>query len=56
MGAGLQQNEGKQWGPETWRYMTNSSHNKVFKNAAECSAKKLESNKKKQKPRDIAAH
>ena len=30
MGAGLQQNMVKEWGPELWRQMTNSSPNKVF--------------------------
>ena len=30
MGAGLQQNLGKEWGPQVWRTMTQSSPNKVF--------------------------
>ena len=47
MGAGLQQNEGKQWGPNSWRQMTNSSPNKVFKDAAELSAERLKKDNKR---------
>lgn len=47
MGAGLQQNRGKQWGPEIWKQITTSSPNPFFINAAERSAKKLESDKKR---------
>ena len=48
MGAGLQQNIGKNWGPSAWKEMACSSPNKVFCNTAERSAKKA-SNEKKQK-------
>lgn len=47
MGAGLQQNEGKQWGPEVWGEMTNSPPNEVFVDTAERSAKKLASDNKR---------
>ena len=30
MGAGLQQNEGKEWGPGHWKEMTNRSPSKIF--------------------------
>ncbi len=41
MGAGLQQNMGKQWGPAIWRDMTNSLPNEVYTDTAERSAKNL---------------
>ena len=41
MGAGLQQNMGKQWGPEIWEKMTNSIPNQVFSDTAERSAENL---------------
>ena len=41
MGAGLQQNIGKKWGPACWMDMTDSPPNDVFVDAAECSAKKV---------------
>ena len=41
MGAGLQQNMGKQWGPSTWSKMTESYPNQIFTDTAEHSAKKL---------------
>ena len=41
MGAGLQQNMGKEWGPTVWSKMTESSPNPVFTDAAERSAKKV---------------
>ena len=40
MGAGLQQNMGKEWGPGLWKEMTNTSPSKVFSDAANRSAKK----------------
>lgn len=39
MGAGLQQNMGKEWGPQAWRNMTYSSPNKIFTDTAQHSAK-----------------
>ena len=47
MGAGLQQNMGKTWGPAVWSKMTNSSSNQVCINATESMAKKAESDCKR---------
>ncbi len=47
MGAGLQQNLGKSWGPQTWKQMTTSSPNKVFTNAVEISIRKLDKDNKR---------
>ena len=47
MGAGLQQNTGKEWGPVVWSKMTNSSPNQVFIDTAEHSAKKADSDRKR---------
>lgn len=47
MGAGLQQNKGKQWAPEIWKEMTNSSPNQIFSDTVERSTKKFESDKKR---------
>ena len=50
MGAGLQHNMGKEWGPRLWKDITNSSPNKAFKDVAQRSAKKVSSeNKRKSK-------
>ncbi len=38
MGAGLRQNLGRDWGPQTWRQMTGTSPNNVFTDAATHSA------------------
>ena len=35
MGAGLQHNLGKQWGPEVWKGMTSASPNKIFTSTVE---------------------
>ena len=40
MGAGLQQNKGKEWGPSLWKEMTHTSPTKVFTDTANRSAKK----------------
>ena len=55
MGAGLQQNIGKQWGPEMWRQMTTSSPNKVFTDMARHSAKEMESNRKRKAEEEVKA-
>lgn len=47
MGAGLQQNKGKKWGPGLWKEMTSSSPSKVFTDVAERSAKKANKEKKR---------
>ena len=52
MGAGLQQNMGKAWGPVAWAKMTNSSPNKVFCDAAQSSAKKSANDRKRKATED----
>ena len=47
MGAGLQQNDGKEWGPGLWKEMTNRSPSKVFSHAVQQSAKKASYEKKR---------
>ncbi len=47
MGAGLRQNLGRKWGPQTWEQMTGSMPNKVFSDAAECSAKTVSNDRKR---------
>ena len=47
MGAGLQQNMGREWGPTVWSKMTKSSPNPVFVDAAQCCAKKAEKDRKR---------
>ncbi len=46
MGAGLQQNLGKEWGPGLWKEMTSSSPSKVFSDVAQRSSKKASRDKK----------
>ena len=55
MGAGLQQNMGKQWGLEVWKQVTNSSPNQVFIDTTEHSAKKLTLDKKRKARDDVKA-
>jgi len=45
MGAGLQHNEGKEWGPSVWKVMTSSSPSKAFKDSAKKSCVKAISEK-----------
>ncbi len=45
MGAGLQHNIGKEWGPASMKQMTNSSPAKVFKRVSERSARKASKEK-----------
>ena len=47
MGAGLRQNLGREWGPQAWKQMTNTSPNKVFTDTAEHSAKILSKDRKR---------
>ncbi len=47
MGAGLRQNIGTKWGPQTWKTMANSSPNKVFSNAANRSSARVEADRKR---------
>ena len=55
MGTGLQQNMVKEWGPELWRQMTNSSPNKVFSDTARHSAKEVESDRKRKAKEEVKA-
>ena len=47
MGAGLQQNLGKEWGPQVWKIMTKTSPNKVFSDTAHNNAKTTEKDRKR---------
>ena len=47
MGAGLRQNIGRDWSPQAWRQVTNSSPNKVFVNKATHSAMVSSSDRKR---------
>ena len=51
MGAGLQHNLGKEWGPTLWKKMTGSSPSKVFSDVMQRSAKKS-SKEKERKAKD----
>ncbi len=51
MGADLQHNLGKQWGPTLWKQMTSSSPSKIFTDVMQRSAKKS-SNEKERKAKD----
>ena len=53
MGAGLRQNLGRTWGPQTWKQMTTSSPNKVFVDAAEHSAEKLRKDNKRKAKEEV---
>ena len=46
MGAGLQQNMGRGWGPKVWKQTAQASPNKVYKDAADLSVKKVEKDRK----------
>ena len=55
MGAGLQHNLGKQWGPEVWKGMTSASPNKIFTSTAARSARCLSKNKERKGKEDVKA-
>lgn len=55
MGAGLQQNLGKEWGPTTWSKMTNSPPNDIFTMTAKHSAEKKEKDKTRKSREDVKA-
>ena len=55
MGAGLQQNLGKQWGPATWKEMTASTPNKVFTDCAKRASDRLASDKQRKSRDDVKA-
>ena len=46
MGAGLQQNLGRAWGPTVWREMTTSTPNRIFVDIANTMHKQAESTRK----------
>ena len=47
MGAGIQHNLGKEWGPSLWKQMTRSSPCKVYSDAMQRSAKKYSKDKER---------
>ncbi len=47
MGAGLQQNLGKDWGPKVWKQMAGASPNKVYEKVAECSMNRVGKDRKR---------
>ncbi len=47
MGAGLRQNIGPNWGPQTWKTVTNSSPNKVYSDAASRSSVRVDADRKR---------
>ena len=47
MGAGLRQNMGREWGPQVWKIMTQSSPNKVYTDEANDCAKIVERDRKR---------
>ena len=55
MGAGLQQNLGKEWVPTTWSKMTNSPPNNIFTTTAKCSAQKKEKDNMRKARDDVKA-
>ena len=52
MGAGIQQYMGIVWGPKVWKSMAKASPNKVVKDTADCSAKRLDKYRKQKGYRD----
>ena len=55
MGAGLQHNIGKQWGPTVWSKMTGLPPNNIFATTAENSARKAEKDKKRKSKETVKA-
>ncbi len=53
MGAGLQHNAGKEWGPNLWKDMTNSSLSKAFEDTAKRSSMKSVCDKKRKAREDV---
>ena len=53
MGAGLQQNMGREWGPQAWRQMTHSSPNKIYTDTAQHAAKIARQNKKRKATEEV---
>ena len=46
-GAGLEQNLGKCWSPQTWEQVTESCPNQIFTDVAECRARKANTDRKR---------
>lgn len=55
MGAGLQQNLGREWGPEMWSKMTNRPTNEIFVTTAQLTAKKQDDNRKRKARDEVKA-
>ena len=55
MGAALQQNMGKQWGPLVWQKITNSTPNTVFAETAKLYDDKQQKNRKRKEKEDVKA-
>ena len=53
MGAGLQHNMGKEWGPTIWKEMTSTTPNKVFSDTAQRAAKKASSEKERKAKEEV---
>ncbi len=53
MGAGLQQNMGKEWGLQVWENVAESPPNQVFIETTERSAKKLASDNTRKAREDV---
>ena len=47
MGAGLQLNKGRAWGPLTWEELTASKPSEVFTGVSESCARQVESQRKR---------
>lgn len=55
IGAGLQQNLGKEWGPTVWTSMTNSAPNPVFATTVKLIAKRTEYDSKRKAKDEVEA-
>lgn len=55
MGAGLQHNHGKEWGPNMWSQMTTSPPNEIFSTTAETSARKKDKDCERKARDDVKA-
>ena len=55
MGAGLQQNMGRAWGPPCWEQMTSSQASQVYINSAESSATKISVERKRKATKEVKA-
>ncbi len=53
MGAGLQHNVGKEWGPSLWKQMSKCSPSKFFSTVTQRSAKKMSKEKKRKRKDEV---